>query len=87
MTDRSWPNRYAHACATQVDTGEEDWGWFMWCSREGLRMAVDIFTDDYRVGRFRARVATSRRGLLLGWKEIDTAGLAGLIERIEGAKN
>ena len=59
----------------QVDTAEEDWGWFMWTTRDRLRLAVDIFTDDYRVGRFRARVATSRRRLLFGWKEIDTAEL------------
>lgn len=59
----------------QVDTGAEDWGWFIWSTRDRLRLAVDIFTDDYRVGRFRARVATSRRGPLFGWKEIDTAEL------------
>ena len=59
----------------QVDTGEEDWGWLMWITRDRLRLAVDVFTDDYRVGRFRARIATSRRGLLFGWKEIDTAEL------------
>ena len=59
----------------QADTGEEDWGWFMWFARDGLRLAVDIFTDDYLVGRFRARVATSRRGLRFKWKEIDTTEL------------
>jgi len=44
-------------------------------TRDRLRLAVDIFTDDYRVGRFRARIATSRRGLLFGWKEDDAAEL------------
>jgi hypothetical protein len=47
----------------------------MWFTRNGLHHAVDIFTDDYLVGRFRARVATSRRGLLFKWKEVDTAEL------------
>ena len=59
----------------KVDTGEEDWGWFNWSTLDGLRLAVDVFTDDYRVGRFRVRVATSRKRLLLGRKEVDTAAL------------
>jgi hypothetical protein len=67
----------------QVDTGEEDWGWFMWSTRDRLRLAVDIFTDDYRVGRFRARIATSRRGLLFGWKEVDTAELEELKQIVQ----
>ncbi len=59
----------------RFDTGEEDWGWFMWSTSDGLRLSVDVFTDDDLAGKFRARVATSRRRRLLGWKEIDTAAL------------
>jgi hypothetical protein len=55
----------------------------MWSIRDGLRLAVDVFTDDYRVGRFRARVATSRRGLLFGWKEVDTAELEELKQIVQ----
>ncbi len=62
--------RYGH-----VDDCEEDWGWFMWASADGLRLAVDIFTDDSLTGRFRARLATSRPRLLFGNKEVDTAAL------------
>ncbi len=62
--------RYGH-----VDHGEEDWGWFMWTTADGLRLAVDVFTDDSLAGRFRARVATSKPGLLFGHNEVDTAAL------------
>ena len=58
-----------------IDTGEEDWGWFVWCSSNGTRLAVDIFTDDYRAGEFRARLTSSKRGLLFGHKEVDTPNL------------
>jgi hypothetical protein len=69
----------------QVDSGEEDWGWFIWSTFDGLRLAVDIHTDDYLVGRFRARVATSRRGWLFGRNEIDTSALEELKEIVRAA--
>jgi len=59
----------------KADIGEEDWGWFMWFMSDGMRLTVDIFTDDDLVGRFRARVATNKRRPLFGWKETDTAAL------------
>ena len=74
-----------HARYGHVDSGEEDWGWFIWSTSDGLRLAVDIHTDDYLVGRFRARVATSRRGLLFGRKEIDTAALEELKQIVHAA--
>lgn len=58
-----------------VDTGEEDWGWFMWSTCEGRRIAVEITTDDDLVGRSRARIATREKKRLFGWKEVDTAAL------------
>ena len=59
----------------QVDAGEEDWGWFMASTRGGLRLAVDVLADDYGVGRFRVRIATSGRGLLFGRREINGPAL------------
>ena len=66
-----------------IDTGEEDWGWFMWCSSNDTRLAVDIFTDDYRTGEFRARLASSKRRLLFGRKEIDTPDLEKLMQLVQ----
>jgi hypothetical protein len=69
----------------QVDSGEEDWGWFIWSTFDGLRLAVDVHTDDHLVGRFSARVATSRRGWLFGRNEIDTSALEELKEIVQAA--
>jgi hypothetical protein len=66
-----------------IDTGEEDWGWFMWCSSNDTRLAVDIFTDDYRAGEFRARLASSKRGLLFGREEVDTPDLEELMQLVQ----
>jgi len=67
----------------EVDSGEEDWGWFIWSTSDGLRLAVDIFTDDDLLGRFRARIATSKRRPVFGWKEIDTAALEELRQIVD----
>ena len=67
----------------KVETGEEDWGWFMCATSDGLRIAVDIFTEDDLVGRFMARAATSRKRPLLGWREVDTDALEELREIVQ----
>jgi hypothetical protein len=59
----------------QVESGEEDWGWYLWSTSERQRIAVEITTDDDLVGRFRARIATRTKRQLFGWKEADTAAL------------
>jgi hypothetical protein len=42
-----------------VDTEQEDWGWFIWFRRHAVRLAIDIFTDDPDAGAFRIHL-TSR---------------------------
>ncbi len=59
----------------QIDDGQEDWGWYLWANEDGLRLAVHVFTDDSLAGRFRARVATSKRRRFFGYREVDTAAL------------
>jgi hypothetical protein len=59
----------------KVDSGEEDWGWYVWSTSQRQRTAVEITTDDDLVGRFRVRIATRTKGRLFGWKEVDTAAL------------
>jgi hypothetical protein len=38
---------------------QEDWGWFIWCRKDAVALAVDIFTDDPDEGTFRIHL-TSR---------------------------
>jgi hypothetical protein len=68
-----------------LESGQEDWGWFLWAEKDGLRLAVDIFTDDPLAGRFRARLSTSRRSLLGRRKELDTPALEELAQVVAGS--
>ena len=68
-----------------VESGQEDWGWFLWSASDGLRLAVDIFTDDHSTGLFRAHLSTSKRGLLGDRKEPDTPALEELMQVVNGA--
>lgn len=59
----------------KADTGEEDWGWFIWCRRDRMRLAVDIFCEDPAKSEFRLRVYAGIRKYLIFWPEVDTPEL------------
>ena len=48
-----------------LQTGQEDWGWFLWFRRGDLRLAIDIFCDDPQSGYFRARLTSRKKRLLV----------------------
>jgi hypothetical protein len=51
---------------TDVQTAQEDWGWFIWFRKGSVRLAVDIFTDDADEGTFRVHLTSRiRRWLVL----------------------
>src|SRR5690349_20877002 len=58
-----------------VESDEEDWGWFAWFSDGDIRLAVDVFTDDPEAGAFRIHLTSGRRRLLVGAKIVDTPEL------------
>ena len=35
-----------------VQTNQEDWGWFIWFRKGHVRLAIDVFTDDPEQGFF-----------------------------------
>jgi len=51
-----------------VRANQEDWGWFIWCRQQGVKLAIDIHADDPEQGRFRIHL-TSR---LRRWGLIDS---------------
>ena len=59
---------------TDIETNQEDWGWFIWFRKDGVRLAIDVHTDDADAGAFRIRL-TSRVKKLLFEKEADTPEL------------
>ena len=67
---------------TDIDSGEEDWGWFIWFRKGGVKLAVDVFTDDPDTGEFRIHL-TSRKRRLVFDAAVDTPELEELRALIE----
>ena len=42
-----------------LQTDQEDWGWFVWFRRNSVSLGVDVFCDDPGSGRYRVHL-TSR---------------------------
>jgi hypothetical protein len=57
----------------QVQTEQEDWGWFIWFKQGPISLALDIHTDD-RAGSFRI-ILTSRKKELFFSHQEDTVQL------------
>jgi len=60
---------------TDVQTAQEDWGWFIWFRTGGVNLAVDVFTDDDRAGDFRVRLTARIKRLLIMEAVVDTPEL------------
>ena len=67
---------------SDMQTNQEDWGWFIWFRKDGVRLAIDVHTDDAAAGAFRIRL-TSRVKKLLFEKEADTPELDELRALVE----
>src|SRR6266581_9663232 len=46
-----------------LQTHQEDWGWFIWFRNGPVRLAIDIFCDDPKTGAFRVHLSSWRRML------------------------
>ena len=67
-----------------VESAQEDWGWFIWCKHGPLMLAIDVFTDDAEAGQFRVCL-TTRVKKLFGYKDADTPELDELRAFVERA--
>jgi hypothetical protein len=65
-----------------IDTNQEDWGWFIWFKKGAVKLALDVHTDDGEAGEFRIRL-TSQTKRFLGYKEADTPELEELRALVE----
>jgi len=65
-----------------IQTNQEDWGWFIWFKNGAVKLAIDVTTDDGDAGEFRIRL-TSRTKRLIGYKEVDTPELEELRALVE----
>ena len=60
---------------TDVETNQEDWGWFIWFRKGDVRLAIDVFTDDPDEGDFRVRLTSRTKRLFMFDRAVDTAEL------------
>jgi hypothetical protein len=58
-----------------VDTNQEDWGWFIWCRKGKVGLAIDVFTDDPDEGAFRIHLTSRIKRLLVLDTVVDTSEL------------
>lgn len=58
-----------------VQTNQEDWGWFIWFRKGKVRLAIDIFTDDPGEGAFRVHLTSRTKRWWLLNSVIDTPEL------------
>jgi hypothetical protein len=65
-----------------IETNQEDWGWFIWFKKGAVKLAIDVHTDDGDAGEFRIRL-TSQTKRFLGYKEEDTPELEELRALVE----
>ena len=60
-----------------VESAQEDWGWFIWAKQGSMLYAIDVFTDDAMAGQFRICL-TTRAKKLFGYKDVDAPELGEL---------
>lgn len=60
---------------TSIQENQEDWGWFIWFRKGGVRLGIDIYTDDPDTGAFRLLLTSSIKRLLVVDSAVDTVEL------------
>jgi hypothetical protein len=68
----------------KVDSGQEDWGWFIWFRDGPVGLAIDVFTDDADAGAFRIMLTARKKRLVIFNNVVDTPELETLRERVVG---
>jgi len=62
----------------ELQSNQEDWGWFAWFEQSGIRLAVDVHTVDDSVGEFQIHLTSRKPRVFLGSKVQDTPELESL---------
>ena len=60
---------------TDIQTIQEDWGWFIWFRNGNISLAIDVFTDDFDEGAFRVHLTSRTKRLLVLDTVVDTSEL------------
>jgi len=68
-----------------IETNQEDWGWFAWFKDARSNLAVEVFSDNSDAGKFRIHVTSNVSHFLFGAKVMDTPELEPLLRIVVGA--
>src|SRR5262245_18097531 len=49
---------------TDIQTNQEDWGWFIWFRKGSVKLAIDVFTEDPEQGSFKVHLTSRIKRLL-----------------------
>jgi hypothetical protein len=66
-----------------IQTNQEDWGWFIWFRDGKVKLAVDVFTDDPGQGIFRMHLTSRTKRFVLFDSITDTPELEELRTMVE----
>ena len=58
-----------------VQTEQEDWGWFIWFRKGDVRLAIDVFTDHPERGEFRIHLTSRIKRMIVLDSVVDTPEL------------
>ncbi len=61
-----------------LQSNQEDWGWFAWFEDGQVKLAVDIFTDDHEAQQFQILLTSRRPRFILKDKVEDGSELEAL---------
>jgi hypothetical protein len=81
VLDRLLPALREHY-GSDLQAIQEDWGWFVWFEQSGVKLAVDVHTDDHALGKYQVHLTSSRPRRWLGAKIQDTPDLERLRELV-----
>jgi hypothetical protein len=68
---------------TEIQTNQEDWGWFIWFRQGKAALAIDVFTEDPQQGFFRIHLTSRLKRLFVVNSVVDTAELEELRALVE----
>jgi hypothetical protein len=65
-----------------LQSNQEDWGWFAWFEQSAVKLAVDVHTTDHEILEFAVHLTSRSPRFLLGSKVQDTPELEQLRELV-----
>lgn len=74
VTDQLLPTIRARY-GRNIQSNQEDWGWFIWFRNGDVHLAIDVFTDDPDKGEFRVHLTSRVKRMLILDRIIDTPEL------------